>query len=116
MKKQCSVYQRLSKSTFLSLLGPKRYIRENSDIYGNTSQVMYKGKIEEVSYDGKGCSSNFCYDEKYGSKKNRDFFENLIVPWSIKSFDPSSRSVCVEIKNKSTTINIFVILPPIISK
>ena len=116
MKNYCSIYKRLSKTTFLSLLGPKAYTKEKPEIYGYADKVIYKGKLEEISNTGQGCGSSICYDNKYGSRKTRDFFENLTVPWSIKSFDPSSRSVCVEIKNKSTTINIFVTLPPIISK
>jgi|688.fasta_scaffold80580_7 hypothetical protein len=116
MKTQCSTYKRLSKNSFLSLLGPKKFKKENSEIYGNKDKFIYKEKVEEISYDSSGCSSSFCYDDKYGSRKSRSFFENLTVPWSIKSFDPSSRSVCVEIKNKSTTVNIFVTLPPIIAK
>ena len=117
MNNQCSINNRLTKNNFLSLLGPKKFKKDQSNIYGNTEKFLYKGKLEEISYEENGlCNVNFCYDDKYGSRKNRDFFENLTVPWSIVSFDPKTRNVCVEIKNKSTTVNIFITLPPIIIK
>ena len=66
MKNQCSVNNKLSKSTFLSLLGPKKYIKEQSNIFGNSEKFLYKGKMEEISYEENGlCNSTFCYDDKY---------------------------------------------------
>jgi len=92
MKKICSSNERLSKKNFLALLGPKPFKKEMSATYGTAD------------------------DESKSSSKQRAFFESLTSPWKIISFNSSTREVCVEIKNKSTTTNVFVIVPQIISK
>lgn len=92
MKKICSSNERLSKKNFLALLGPKPFKKENPLVYGTSD------------------------DETKSPSRKRDFFESLTVPWKIVSFNSTTREVCVEIKNKSTTTNVYVVLPPIISK
>jgi len=93
----------------LSVLDPVGYSKLES---------LYKRRFAATCRTGIiGCQSLMCQPiVKDASSKKRDFFEKLTVPWSIKSFDPSSRSVRIEIKNKSTTVNMSVTLPPIISK
>lgn len=87
----CSTYDRLSKNTFLAILGNKAFKKENSNIYGTKD------------------------DEKYSRNKTRAYFEKLNNnSWDITSFDPETRKVCINIRNKGTRINMSVTLPPLI--
>ena len=43
--------------------------------------------------------------EEESSNPTRRFFERIKSPWSVRSFDPRSREVCIEIKNPTTTTN-----------
>ena len=93
MKQACSTYERLSKKTFLSILGQKAFKKESPETYGKKD------------------------DEQYSQNKTRAYFEKLnINSWSIRSFDPNSKQVCIEIKNKSGLVNLSIKLPEIIIK
>jgi hypothetical protein len=110
MKRQaCSSNERLSKETFLSILGYPPYQRENINLYGNTTFYFYKG--EKITIPAS--------DELYSTNLTRAYFEKLDyenTPWSIRSFDSKTREVCVEINTKSGLREISVTLPNIISK
>ena len=110
MKPQaCSSNERLSKETFLSILGYPPYKRENINLYGNTTFYFYKG--EKITIPSS--------DELYSTNATRAYFEKLDsknMPWSIKSFNSKTREVCVEINAKSGLRELSVTLPNIISK
>lgn len=41
----------------------------------------------------------------------RRFYESVRNPWSVTSFDPEKREVCLEIKNPSCTVNLGYTIP-----
>jgi hypothetical protein len=108
MKNQaCSVYERLSKNTFLSILGYSPYKRPSS--YTENSFYFYKGKK----------ITSVISSETYSPNITRSYFEKLNekqIPWSITSFNPKTREVCIEIKAQSGLRELSVILPQLISK
>lgn len=49
--------------------------------------------------------------EQESPSPTRRFFEGTKSPWSVRSFDPRSREVCIEIRNPSTTTNFGYTVP-----
>lgn len=43
--------------------------------------------------------------EEQSTSPTRRFFERTKSPWSIRSFDPRSREVCIEVRNPVATTN-----------
>lgn len=105
MKNQaCSKYERLSKKSFLNILGNKAFSKPS--VYGEEENYLYKG----ILYTRPS-------NEQYSQNKTRAYFEKLnLNDWSITSFDSTTRIVCVEIKNKYGNKNLSIKLPEIISK
>jgi hypothetical protein len=103
MKKQaCSINERLSKNTFLTMLGEKRFVKPPE--YDDKESYYYKGALYKKTAN-----------EEYSVNKIRAYFEKLDSnSWSIRSFDSSTREVCIEIKNNYGIRNISVILPQLI--
>jgi hypothetical protein len=100
MKNQaCSSYNRLSKKTFLSLLGNKAFQKPSG--YSDLQDYVYKGKNTKIKAN-----------EDYSANRTRRYFEKMDYnSWSIVSFDPNSREVCVQIQTKSGFRNLSVTLP-----
>jgi len=111
-KNQCSTYERLSKSTFLAMLGPIPYKKDKFyDEFGvpTTGQKLYN-KFLNNEYP----FNPYRDDEVYSNVKTRKFFEKIPHPWQIVSFDPSTRQVCVQINDPKGIKNISVTLPNLI--
>lgn len=107
-RQSCSVYERLSNSTFLALLG-----KQSEKIQG-TIQEIYKNSIITLNCETIGDVKNSVCKIVYSL--SREFFENIPYPWSVTSFDSKSRKVCVEIQTPYGTRYISAIVPEQISK
>lgn len=105
MKNQaCSSYNRLSKKTFLSLLGNKAFQKPVG--FSDLQDYVYKGKTYKVSAN-----------EQYSGNSTRRYFEKMDYnSWSITSFDPDARKVCVQIQTGSGSRILSVTLPELVSK
>lgn len=106
-KQACSVYERLSKSTFLSILGYAPYKRPVS--YVQDSFYFYKGQKTITT----------TADETYSLNLTRSYFEKLDekgIIWRITSFNSKTRKVCVEIESQSGNRQLSITLPEIVSK
>jgi hypothetical protein len=97
MKQSCSIYDDLSKKTFLAFLGG------DSNLNKAEQMSFYKGKFIKTPK-----TSDVGY-----TTKTRNYFENLDkkeINWSIVSFDSKTKQVCVEIKTKSGIRHLSVAL------
>lgn len=109
MKNRCSSFVRLSKTTFLAMMGIKPY-KKNAffDEFG----VPITGKKLYERYLNKDYPFNpYKDDEKFSSSKQRSFFEKIKYDWQIISFDPATRLVCIQINDPVRTKTVSVILP-----
>lgn len=103
-KQACSAVDRLTKKTFLELLGNRPFSKPPG--YSSKESYYYKGALYS-----KPAS------EQYSTNKTRAFFEKLDYnSWSILSFDHYTRTVCVEIKNNFGIKHLSIVVPEIISK
>lgn len=108
-KNQCSSYQKLSKSTFLAMLGPIPFKKDKFfDEVGmpTTSKKLYNKFLNNEYPDNP-----YRDDEVFSNVKTRKFFEKIKYPWEITSFDPESRQVCVEINDPKGIKHISITLP-----
>lgn len=112
MKNQCSTYSRLSKSTFLAMLGPVAYKKDQFfDEFGlptNAEKLYNKYLNKEYPFNP------YRDDEYYSNTKTRRFFEKIPYPWSIVSFDPKTRLACIQIDDPKGIKNVSVTLPNLI--
>lgn len=100
----CSSNNRLSKKTFLSLLGNKAFTKPLE--YPTTEDYILKGQKIKIPAN-----------EEFSRNKTRQYFEKIDYnSWSITSFDPKTRKVCVQIDIKSGKSFLSITLPEIISK
>jgi hypothetical protein len=100
----CSSNNRLSKKTFISLLGNKAFKKPLE--YSSTEDYVIKGQKIKIA-------SN----EEFSRNKTRQYFEKLDYnSWSITSFDPKTRKVCIKINIKSGDRFLSVTVPEVISK
>lgn len=116
-KTACSTFNRLSKSTFLTLLGPPPASMSDEEkailAYHNEGQTA--SEIAETT----GLTNKEVRElikevttPKNSSNPSRAFFESLdSSTWSIVSFDPMTRVVCVRIDVNQDTRTVSVILP-----
>lgn len=54
-------------------------------------------------------------EEEFSSSPTRAFFEKIVHPWEITSFDPMTKIVCIIIEKPSGEANIAVTLPELIA-
>lgn len=92
MQNRCSSFERLSKSTFLAMLGEKKFT---------------KGKI----YIDGWVIDDKSEDEQYSGSKRRSFFEKIKYDWEIISFNSKTRLVCVQINDPVRVKLVSVTLP-----
>lgn len=105
-RQACSVFERLSKATFLSMLGYSPYQRQGG--YTNDTFYVYKGKVYSTPVN-----------EEFSPNATRAYFEKLNsqnIPWTITSFNSKNREVCVEIQSKSGLRELSITLPQILPK
>lgn len=118
----CSSFNRLSKATFLAMLGPPpdAYSDEEQAILNYYNEGMSVAEIAETT----GLTNKNVRDfirqvtqPRNSSHPSRAFFEKIDdSDWSITSFDPSTRTVCVQIAQDTGTRTVTVILPALVAK
>jgi hypothetical protein len=103
----CSVNQRLSKNTFLTMLDSQ--IDTSKVIVLSTGKVLNTNNINSSTIQNNINNGIWTYYEK--SLPRRLFLTN--PNWQIISFDSSSRNVCVKMTSPSQTIifNITLLQP-----
>lgn len=118
-KQSCSSNERISKETVLamlqapSILGVKPgELVEYIDTHGRTTQ----NRVVKVGRDNVtliGPDGNFEVDMSAIKKNNPPVFLDKLSydQWSITSFDPSTRVVCIAITTHGGIRNITVTLP-----
>lgn len=97
MQQSCSIYDNLSKKTFLAFLGSDPSLNKTEQI------SFYKGKFIKTPK-----TIDFGY-----TNKTRNYFENLDekeITWSIVSFNSKTKEVCIEVETKSGSRNLSVTL------
>lgn len=108
-RQSCSVYERLSKKTFLELLGRK------SEVFDGISQNYFYGKLSQTNCTIVDNFNNIECKTVYSPI--REYFDNLeYSSWSITSFDSKTRKVCIEVKSSSGPRYLSVMVPEQISK
>jgi hypothetical protein len=132
IKRACSGTSRLSKGALLSMMGdapfrpapmtePSLSEREKDRILsvveengGNLNRASVVLGISASSLrrriEAWGSSPAPARDQESTSPTRR-FFERTRSPWSGRSFDPSSREVCIEIRNPHVTTNFVYTVP-----
>ena len=131
-KRACSGTSRLSKGALLSMMGdapfrpapmtdPPKSEEEKERILSVVEENG--GNINRASVVlGISAASLRRRIEAWGSSPaparaqestspTRRFFEGTRNPWSVRSFDPSSREVCIEIRNPYATTNFAYTVP-----
>jgi transposase-like protein len=132
IKRACSGTSRLSKGSLLSIMGDAPFrpapmtepslserekdrilsvVEENGGDLNRVSVILgisassLKRRIE--AWESSPAPSR----DQESTSPTRRFFERTKSPWSVRSFDPSSREVCVEIKNPYATTNFSYTIP-----
>ena len=133
MKKDaCSGTSRMTKSALLAMMGYSKFtqsafndptqtdkkmdaitrvLSENGGDYNKTAVVLgikaSSLKRWVKSWDQTSPSNN----ESESPSPTRRFYEKIQNPWSIKSFDPIKREVCIDIKARSGTNHLSYTIP-----
>lgn len=133
-KGACAGVGELNKRAFLSMIGTKKY--ESPEVMvnfldaqrletlqnaldENDSNIMLAAASLGISpsvfrkrYNSLSAVVNSAtIKEPASPTPERRFFENVTNPWSITSFDPKTREVCVDIESKSTTTHFSSKIP-----
>lgn len=132
----CEGLERLNKISFLASIGSKRYIGPDFKVVSLAEQKLNEliEILEENGMDWNKSaaslgispsvlrkrynsllsvveSSTISNEERASPTPERRYFEKLSTPWSITSFDPASREVCIEIEGDSIIAHISSRLP-----
>lgn len=49
--------------------------------------------------------------KEFPTTRTRSFYEGIKTPWSVTSFDPATRDVCIEIRTPSSTNTLSFTIP-----
>jgi len=130
--KACSGTSRLSKRNFLSMVGPSPFSSSNSAVPTISEEKKQKvlevianngGKIGRAAvvlgvsasslkrWAAAGNESATVSSSTSSANPTRRFYESIRSPWSIVSFDPQKREVCLEIRSPACTTNLGYTVP-----
>lgn len=103
---KCSSQERISKTTLLAMLEDQT---ETDDFY-EQSQFLIDQRERGLAY------AESRYERYRGLKTRQKGPRNWLVnlpddSWDIISFDSHSRTVCIEMRNNSTTSRLSLVLP-----
>lgn len=106
-RRACAATQRMSKATFLAMLP--------SNIDLNEVRVVATGEIISISdiaeRDVQRNVNNGIWERIERAQPRKLYVELADEDWSILSFNPERREVCVEVRNPRRTITTSHILP-----
>lgn len=129
-KNKCHGTEELNKIAFLSMIGVKRYstpktivvareeerfevldkaLKENNGDFQKAARSLeITSSVFKRRYNMlySRVNSNAINEETASPTPERRFFENLSNPWSIKSFDPETREVCIDVNAGATITHI----------
>lgn len=106
----CSVFERLPKATLLAMLNS--YIDETQAIEVGTGKIINLKNISALEKRNKIDSGEWVYYERLQPRRMMVTNPN----WTIVSFDPSTRNVCVNIYTKSGVQTLNFTLPQVSAK
>lgn len=106
----CSSFERLPKATLLAMLDS--YIDDTQAIEVGTGRIFTLSNKSAIEIRNKIDSGEWVYYERL--QPRRMMISN--PDWSIVSFDPSTRHVCVNINTNSGSHTLNFTLPQILVK
>lgn len=106
----CSSFERIPKATLLAML--ESYLDKTQAIEVGTGKIIRLSTRPAIEVRNKLDSGEWVYYERL--QPRRMMITN--PDWSIISFEPTTRSVCVNIRNKSGVHTLNFTLPQLFKK
>jgi hypothetical protein len=130
----CSGLDRLNKKAFLSMIGAEKYTPPNGLVFRDEEKLEELKKVLEENnsnvmlaaaslgiapsvfrkrYNALSAVVSLATSVKEPASPTpqRRFFENILKPWSITSFDPKKKEVCVDIQAGPITSHVSANIP-----